>query len=208
MIKAYLVNKSNGMPLKINGEGELTAVIHQHPPKDEKLSSIPFVQYFANNRGSSDFRVNGSANSVDFSVQAVSDFDLYIKTISLIIADAGASLNKYGNLTALTNGTQLIWETQDLGTVIISNNLKTNLDLERAALLQSGFGTGTEAFKLDISGGGADAYAPVFDFEMIFGPKYGIRLRKNTKDRLFFRIRDNLSSGIDQHDAYANGTKF
>lgn len=208
MIKVALINPSTGKFARINGEGELDVVVHPHPPKNEELSARPYVANFTNTSDSNDFRVNGSTTNVDFTVTADPKLDIYIKTISVIIADAGANLNEYGNLAALTNGTQLLWETQDLGTTTIADTIQTNLDFIRSAAGQPAFGTGTGVFKADLSGGGADAYLPVFDFSYIFGLQYGIRLRAGTNDKLIFRIRDNLSTGIDEHNAIAYGIKF
>lgn len=48
----------------------------------------------------------------------------------------------------------------------------------------------------------------IYDFAFIFGSPYGLRLRAGTNDKLIFKIRDNLSSGIDEHNAIAYGIKF
>lgn len=33
--------------LKINGEGELSVVVHPHPPHDEEINSFLFRKYFS-----------------------------------------------------------------------------------------------------------------------------------------------------------------
>ena len=202
------MNPQTGRIAKVNGEGELSVVVHPHPPKDEEIASRPHTANFLNAAGSADFRVDGSTTNVDFFIVADPELDLYIKTISVILADNGANLDDYGALAALTNGTQFIWQTQDLGTVEIASAIQTNLDFMRATGGQPSFGTGVNAFKADISGGGADAYLPVFDLSFIFGLQYGLRLRAGTKDKLLFKIRDNLSAGIDEHNAIGYGIKF
>ena len=208
MIKIALLDTKQGNLVKVGDEGELNVVVHPHPPKEDDTDISPYVSDFLNSSDSNDFRVDGSTTNIDFFVNADPVSDLHIKTISVIIADAGASLNEYGNLTALTNGTQLIWQTQDIGEVYISSAIQTNLDFMRATACNPSFGTGQDAFKADLSGGGADAYLPVYDLSYIFGLQYGVKLRAGTKDKLIFRIRDNLSTGIDEHNAVAYGIKF
>ena len=52
MITARLVG-SDGKQLKINGEGEISVVIHQHPPVEEVIAALPFRQYFTDDGRSS-----------------------------------------------------------------------------------------------------------------------------------------------------------
>lgn len=208
MINSSIIDTKKGNKLKIGDEGQIGVEIHQHPPRDEKITASPFVSDFKTSAGATDFRVNGSTTNVDFFITADPLKDVYIKTVSVILADAGSTLAKYGNLTALTNGTQFIWQTNDLGTVNIQASIKTNLQFMRACGLEPAIGTGSDSFKADISGSGADAYLPYFDLADIFGLQFGLRLRAGTQDKLIFRIRDNLSSGIDQHDARGYGIKY
>ena len=109
MIKAVLVDPRRGNTARINGEGELNVVVHPHPPKEEDVTARPFVSRFFNS-GSDDLRVDGSSESIDFTVTSDPELDIYVKTISVIIADSGATLSKYGNLSELVNGTQIIWK--------------------------------------------------------------------------------------------------
>lgn len=52
-----------------------------------------------------------------------------------------------------------------------------------------------------------DSFIPVIDFDRIFGMKYGLRLRKNTKDRIVFTVKDNVT-GIDEFNIIAYGIKI
>jgi hypothetical protein len=210
-LQVQIIDPSTGRTAKINGEGELGVVVHPHPPVNEEVTSLPFRQFFTNDgmsTGSNDMRVDGSATSADFWIQASPTRDIYVKTISVIIADTNATLNKFGNLSALTNGIQFIHETQDLGTEIISDAIQTNLDFIRLGLGQPSIGDGTSAFRADLSGGGADSYLPVLDLSTTFGLPWGVRLRKGTKDKLIFRVRDDLATGIDQFDIIGYGTQL
>lgn len=197
----------SGNRLKINSEGELHVVVHPHPPEDENISSIPFIQNFSTSAGATSMLVNGSTTNVEFSVNADPLKDLYIKTVSVAIVDASASLSKFGNLTALTNGVQLKWETRDLGEVYISSSIKTNFEFMRLALGNPNIGDNTTVFQATNVVSTSEAYMPIIDFTILFGLQYGIRLRKNTTDKISFIIRDNVST-LDQFDAIAYGIKI
>lgn len=145
MIKAVIVDGTGtGQKLKINGEGELNAVIHPHPPRDEKEAPLPYRAYMTLDGAGvdKDMLVDGSTNSVEFCILAENDHDIYIKNLAIVIADAGASLNKFGNITALTNGIKFDWISQDLGNTEIHEGLKSNFDFIQMALGSPSIGTG------------------------------------------------------------------
>ena len=186
--------------LKINGEGEIGVVLHAHPPQDEVVEAYPFSQWFTDDglsTGSNDMRVNGSTTSQDFYIEGRQELDIYIKTISVQISDNGAALNKFAALAALTNGVSFLFANDALGEVTIQDEIKTNLDFIRLGLSTGAIGTGTDAYKADISGGGADTYLPTIDLSLTFGFPWGLRLIKGSNDKLIFRVNDDLSTGID-----------
>lgn len=195
---------------RVDEDGALSVVVHPHPPKDETDAAFPFRQYFTDtglSSGSNDMRVNGSATPIDFSVEANPDKDVYIKSVSVVIVDAGASLSEFGNLAALSTGIEFCWETQDEGIVVIADAIQTNFDFVRLAIGEPSFGDGATAFTASNISGQSEGFLPVLDFQKIFGLQYGIKLRKGTKDRIFFRINDNITA-IDEFDAIAYGIKF
>lgn len=208
MIKTILVDgHGSGNRAKINGEGELNIVQHTHPPIRELVEVFPYRQYFTTTAGASDMRVNGATTNVEFCLRASPTRDIWVKTISVIIADAGARLNQFGALAALTNGVKFSYNNQGLGEVVIHEALKTNLNFLRLGTSSPPIG-GTNAFKADLSGGGADAYLPVIDMANAFGMNYGLRLRKGTLDKICFTVRDNLSVGLDQFDIIGYGIQI
>ena len=188
----------------------MNVVVHTHPPKDEGFSAIPFRQFFTDtglSTGDNDMRV---ATDTDFWVAAngtQDGRDTYIKSISFIIADAGASLNEFGNIGELTNGVNLIWITQDLGTITIAASLVSNWDFVRLAGGQPAYGTGNAAFKANNVVGSSEAFTPFVDLEYLFGLQYGVRLRAGTNDKLMIEIRDD-TSGVDQFNGIVYGIKF
>lgn len=199
----------SGSRVRIDDEGAIGAVVHPHPPKEEEETSLPYRARFTNDAGSDAMAVDGSVTEAVFSIRANTERDIYINSISVRIADGGSpNLNKFGNLTALTNGVGWEWVTSDLGIVILHEGIQTNLEFVRTGHKTHAIGTGTEAYLADVSGGGTSkAYLPIIDISEQFGKPWGMRLRKGSEDRMSFIIRDDLSS-LDNFDAIAYGVEF
>jgi len=123
------------------------------------------------------------------------------------LADAGATMNKFGNITALSNGCNLEWKSNVLGIVSMGTALKSNFDFVQMADFNPSFGTGTSSFKASNVEGTSEAYVPQIDFTVSYGFRWGIPLIKGTTDRLCFTINDNVST-IDRLDAVAKGVKL
>lgn len=211
MIKSVLVDGyGSGHKVKINGEGEVGVVVHPHPPIDEVLAPLPFRQYMTDDgtaAGSKDMAVNGSSNNLEFCISAKSNIDVYVKSISIVIADAGATLNKFGNITALSNGIEFSYITQSQGSLVIHEALKTNFDFIQLGLGEPAFGTGNAAFRGTNIIGSSEGFIPIIDFNATFGLQWGLRLRKGTNDKICFIIKDNVS-GVDRFDAVAYGIQI
>jgi hypothetical protein len=208
----YIVDGyGSGNKVKVNGEGEISVVIHTHPPIDEEVSAYPFSQFFTDDgtaSGSNDMRVDGSTTPQEFYISAQEDMDLYIKTISVRIADQSAVLNKYGNLTALTNGIDWKFRANVLGDVSLRTGIKTNLDFVRMGISTPSIGSGSDSFRADVSGSSADTYLIVIDMAATFGFPWGLRLEKASRDRISFVVNDDLSTGMDGHDIFAFGAQL
>jgi hypothetical protein len=198
----------SGRKAKVDEFGEFNAVIHPHPPKGDTTDVLPFRSYFEN-VGSNDMTVNGSTNSVDFSINAVDEYDIYIKSISVVIGDGGTpALNKFGALSALTNGVEWVYFNQFQGEYILHEGIKTNLEFIRLAVDTGAIGTGVDAYLADVSGGGTEkSYLPTIDLAESYGMTWGIRLRKSTTDKLIFRVADNLT-GLTTFNAIAYGIRL
>jgi len=213
MIETNIVDGTgDNHPLKVNKGGEIEVIVHNHPPLVEDVISQPFRQYFTDDgttAGSNDWTIDGSTNNVDFYIKAVPEFDIYIKSISVVIGDGGSpALNKYGALTALTNGVE--WSTFDQanGSYILHDGIKSNLEFIRIGVDTAGIGTGTDAFLADVSGGGTEkSYLPTIDMSETFGMQYGVRLRKGSTDKIVFTVKDDLT-GLITHNAIAYGIRI
>lgn len=193
------IESHKGVPLKINGEGEISVTTHSHPPLEETKNTLPFRSYFENS-GSNDMRVNGSSTNVSFSIAADKDYDYFIKGIHVKLADAGAKLDKFGALTALTNGILFQWSNLNDGAITIHEGIKSNIAFFRMS-------TQTPQI-IDLSGGGADSINVYIDLTNLFGAEFGIRLKKGTTDSLSFIVRDNLSTGLDEFNIIGYGLKI
>jgi len=209
MINGQIVDgHGKGHRLKIDEEGTANVVVHQHPPIEESIMAIPSVLDFKNAAGSSDMQVVASlAAPQTFFIEAQQDHDIYVKTVMITIADAGATMNKFGNITALTNGVNFCWESQSLGSFVIKGDMVSNWDFIKLARGNPAFGTGTSAFRANNVLGNSEGYLPVIDMFAVFGQQYGIRLRKGTKDRLIFEVRDD-TTGVDEFTAEASITLY
>lgn len=192
----------SGSGLKIQPEGEIGVVVHTHPPVKESRIGFPFRQYFTlggTPSGDKDMRVDGSSTAVDFFIPANKDFDVYVKFIAIKLADQNAVLNKFGNLTALTNGVEFEWQSQEEGTITIHDGIKDNLEFFRMSNIVPSI--------IDLSGGGADAIIAPIDVAKMFGSPWGIKLTKGTTEKLIFRINDDISTGLDEFNIIGHGTK-
>ena len=190
----------SGDSLRISPEGAAQVVVHPHPPLVDDLITIPFRQFFTDDglsSGSNDMKVDGSTNNVDFFIAASQTKDVFIKSISIVIADAGATLNEFGNLAALTNGLTFSHVTGKEGETVVADDLKTNFDFVRMSLGSPAFGDGTAAFRANNVSGTSEAYIPVIDFAILFGMPWGVRLRKGTKDKLVFTVKDDVQTVDD-----------
>jgi hypothetical protein len=194
-LKSQILGGDNKNTLKINGEGEASVVVHPHPPIDEDVTALPFRGYFLNN-ASNDMAIDGSSTSVDFVISANSDYDIYIKYISVEIGDGGSpNLNGFGALAALANGVEWIWFTQSEGEYELHEGIKTNKEFVRVGTDTGAIGSGVDAYLADVSGGGSEkSYLPSIDISESYGLPWGLRLKKGSTDKIIFRVNDNLTN--------------
>ena len=103
----------NGYLAKVSPEGFLFTQEAPYPPSSEETKITVYREFLTlnNNGTTTDMRVNGSTTPQIFYINAEPDFDIYITTVSFLIADAGASLNEFGGITALANGCRFYYDT-------------------------------------------------------------------------------------------------
>ena len=189
--------------LKVLGEGEIGVVVHTHPPVAESRISLPFRDYFTNqNDQTSMVIIPIAGNNDEFSINASDEFDIFVKSISVKLADATAQFNEFGALSALSNGVEFIWESQEVGEITIHDGIKDNIEWFRLSNTPI-----TTNSIIDLSGGGADAIVIQIDLAQLFGSPWGVKLTQGTTERIYFKVNDNLT-GLDEFNIIAYGTKL
>ena len=139
--------------------------------------------------------VDGSVNPVEFKLESSNDFDIYIRQIVLIIEDSKVYYDKYGNISPLTNGVDLIISESGIESFIIEK-AKTGSDISSQL--------GIENPSVRISSVSGELITLAFDITKAV--PNGIRLGKNRTDFLKFVVNDNLT-GLDSHNLYIVGYK-
>jgi hypothetical protein len=204
-VKANIEDGSgNGNFAKVSNEGFLFTQEAPFPPSGEETKITVYREFLTlNNDGTTnDMRVDGSTTSQYFWVNSEPNFDIYITTLSFLISDAGAELDEFGNLAALTNGCRLFYEDNN-GEINIGTDLVSNFEFIRLCQGNPAFGNAADAFRARNIVGGSEGYIPVFDFRN-FGFRWGLKLKAGTNNRLVMEINDNVSS-IDGFNATAYG---
>lgn len=173
------------------------------PPSTPIGRGVVFRQYLTTDGtagGTFDMQVS---SDTDFFVPADPDFDLYITSLSFVIVDAGATMNNFGNITALSNGCQLTYFANE-GEITIHDALKSNWDFIRLCQGSPAFGTAASSFRANNVLGNSEGYIPTLDFRDVFGLSWGIHLRKGSADKIILKVRDD-TTGVDQFDCIAFG---
>jgi len=219
MSKRAKIAYQNFRPL-VNEDGRLFEVDTTYPPITNDRQIILYVDDLTLNGDgvTTDMKVDGSVTTQEFFVSAEPDSDIFINSVSffiaaeLVVTDLGEFA---GIVTPLTNGCQLIYESGEVGDIIIGDNLQTNYDLLRMCNMNPQFGLDSNAaFKITQAFSNQDdGYLFILKFaDYGYEQEYsgGIRLKAGTTDRLVFKIRDNLNltpSDISSFDGRVYGFK-
>jgi len=187
------------------------------PPDDNRDIQLIYRQFLTLNGDgtTSEMTVDGSTTSQLFYIQGEPDNDIYVTSLSIIIVGAGIVLGNdfAGSGAALTNGCRLYYEDNN-GEVNIGTDLQTNFDFIRLCQGQPAFNngdnsTGTGPFIApSISGASgkgatpADGILPILNFRDVFGFQYGLKLARNTNNRLVLEVNDNLTTGLGANAAF------
>jgi len=187
----------------VDHNGRVHVLDHGVPAYGYVTESRIYRDFFKNSVGSSSMLVDGSSIDQDFFISADQENDRYVSSVSFVIADDGAKLNKFGAIDALTNGVEMFYEDES-GVVVIQESMKTNWDFIRLSGGNPPFGNGGDAFKAKDVEGKVDSYIPIIEFKRVFGFTFGIRLKAASSQRLVIRIKDDVSD-IDSFNAIAYG---
>lgn len=200
--------KGTGKEAEVESTGALLVTDKGIPPVVDKNEVRIFRQHFTldGESGSDhDMKKTGTSGApIDFIIKAPVDADRYIESISFVIADQSAVLNKFGNITALVNGVEIFYEDTESGNVIIHEGLTSNFDFIRLCQGNPAIGSTTSSFRASNVEGNSEGYIPVLRFSEVFGIPWGIKLKKSSTLKLVIRIKDD-TTGVDKFDAVAYG---
>lgn len=202
LLKGAIVDPATERAASVGDQGDLLFSSTGTPRFSLPTRTRPHSEFFVNEAGSANMLVDGSVTPVKFTVEALSKRDRYIKTISFLISDAGASLSDFGNIAALTEGVLFEWETE--GETVELAVIKTNFNAVQLAGGQPAFGSTTAAFRASNVVGTSDAYLPVLDFATMFGLPWGLKLGAGSDERLVITIRDDIQA-IDAMNVLSRG---
>lgn len=209
--KADNVELSNGLgndvKAKINKFNALKVVNQFIPDTSDPTIAVPITGYFTDANGNRDARANASlAAPADFNILSDTKQDIFINSISFLISDQNAILSNWGNIGELTNGIQLVYFNNEVGEVVLADEITTNFKLIRLCTDTPPVSDNVSAFRSDNISGNSEGYICILKFDT-FGLPYGLRLRGGLRDRLTVRIRDNISN-IDAFDVFYYGSKI
>ena len=197
----------NKYAARVEKTGAVRIIEEPTPPFNSLRSSMRITRQFLTDDGTSsgdeDMRVDGSVTPVEFWYPASPDKDRYVTQLSFVISDAGATLNQFGSIGALTNGCRLAYE-DEMGEMEINDSLTTNWEFVRLAGGNPAFGDGNTSFRANNVNGTSEAYIPILDLRTIFGFKWGVRLQAGTTQRIVLTVRDDVSA-VDQFDCVVYG---
>lgn len=208
--QTYITNNKVNSKL-VNGIYEIEA---PYPPiSDDRV--VIFREFLTLNGDgiTNSMRVNGSITNQDFYIQAVPEYDIYITALSFYLGAelAVIDLIEFANLPALTNGCQLIYQSNQIGEVLLGDSIKSNFDLLKICNFKPSFGNAGAAFEvINATASTSEGYSPVLYFSDYGFNEDGILLLNGTNDKLTFKIRDNLNVGISsisKFDVIAQGFK-
>jgi hypothetical protein len=199
----------------VNGQGgrSTTAFVNQnHALRTE--SSVPEIQrpgtvnrarlfngFVTNAAGVSNMNVDGSVTPVEFTLQASTDYDLYVTGIDILIASNSIANNKFGDLPALSNGWDLF---------VIEQGMQT--DIVTAATTTGELTVRSTEPPLDLanwnpSNDNARSIRINIKASFAFDTYQGVRIGRGGKDRLVALVSDDLT-GLSELTVRAIGTRL
>jgi hypothetical protein len=142
------------------------------------------------NAGSTDANVDGSATNVEFFVESVPEYDQRIKKLLIYVQDTQVTHSGFGNLPALTNGINISVIEAGVETFLIENGTSF-AELIQQTFAERPWGGDATSFELTNVQGTEDAQVLPMDIGALV-PE-GVRIGRDTKDRLRLVVRDDLT---------------
>jgi hypothetical protein len=205
MAKVEITN-GDGSQALVTDDQELLVSLSPYPAfREQKVQ--PFRRYLTDDglvTGSNDMGVDGSTTPVDFWIPSDPDEDVYIATLSVIVAyGASAEPYQWADAAALTNGHVLGYDS-GRGEQGVADGIVNNQEMLRMAI-----GQGVIPTAWEIRGVNAlndYGYMVNIDLTKIL-PPYGVKLDAGSNQKLFCRIQDNLVAATDTFNILTYGFK-
>ena len=194
--------KGNKKAAAVSDDNEVCVIGAPYPPLAVQRVQ-PFRQYFTTDGtpgGTNDMGIDGSVTPVDYFIPAVPSKYRYITTISYIVGygTSGAPY-EWADGAALTNGTRLFYTSQK-GEVDIHEAIKVNQDMFRLSFAP--IPTGWEV--RHVNANNDFGYFISMDLTKL-GLPFGVKLDRDSAQRLVLRIRDNAGTDADSFNCIAYG---
>ena len=199
--------EGSGKYIKVNDAGYILTQNSIVPPNDSRDLQIIYRKFLTLNADgtTTEMLVDGSTTPQKFYISAIPNKDIFITSLSIIIQGGGLSLgDNFAGGVALTNGVRMYYEDQN-GEVNIGTDLTTNFSFTRLCQGNTPFGDNANAF---IKTDGTPAIFPTLNFKKVFGFTSGLRLLRNTTNKLVLEVNDNLPGTVGASPAFtiiANG---
>jgi hypothetical protein len=191
MLKTVIYHPENGRTAEVTNQNALKVTIVEPDivTTGETSRRRKLADYLRNSSNSFDANVNGSVTVQEFKISASVDYEIYISSLSIVIIDSSMTMNKFGGITALTNGVTLYVEEQGEKTYVFEN-IKTSgaLGIETKQ-------PATNFYLMNNWSGVSDAHVFFIDLTLD-NPPYGLKLGIGTNDKCVLEVRDNLT-GLD-----------
>lgn len=204
MITFEIGEVRHNRPAQIAENNSLTVNILEPDlrPFGEKNRYRYFTSLLTDSNNSSDMIVDGSSTPVEFDIRSDDMFDTRITNIVILLADGTIANNKFGALTALTNGVDLEVEEEGLTSSIISGATTGGEIIVQTGLPIPFFSSGVNVIKSFL----LNNDALLINIPISQNVPNGIRLGRGSKNRIIFRVNDALA-GLTQFNVRAIGYK-
>ena len=190
----------SGINAKVTEGGYIYVQDSNIPPLDDRDLQIIYRQNLTLNGDgtTTEMTVDGSTTPQLFTIDAIPKKDIYITSLSIFVQATALSLGEdfAGSNTAtatleLPNGCRLYYEDKN-GEINIGTDIVVNFDFIRLCQGNAPFGDNSTAF---IKTDGTPTIFPILSFKKVFGFQSGLRLLRDTTDKLVFEINDDLTAG-------------
>ncbi len=196
--------KGKKVAAAVTDDQEVCTIAAPYPPLTENLQKVqPFRQFLTDDglaAGTNDMGIDGSSTNVDYFIPAKIDEDRYITSLNFLVGyGTSGQPNEWADGTALTNGSRLFYTSQR-GEIDIHEGIKSNQDLFRLS-----FSLIPTAWEVrHVNANNDFGYFISMDLTRL-GLPFGVKLDKNSSQKLIIRIRDNAGTDADTFNCIAYG---